>query len=239
MGLSDIFTFSLSGLQAAADRQAVSAHNTANLNTAGFKAQRFTQADQKTGGTKTHSIDTMGQAGPILRTGGAIDLTVAGNGFFQVQTPSGTAYTRDGSFNLDGQGRIADSSGNLIQPQITVPAGSQSVQVTSNGQVSAVLADGRTQNIGQIELAGFANAGGLARSGGNLFSETSASGPSIAGVPGQGAFGALVPGAVEGSNVDIATEMVEQIISQRSFEANTKPIRAADEMLGTLLDIKQ
>lgn len=239
MTLSSTFTFSLSGLQASMDRLDVSANNTANINTPGFKSQRLTQADQKTGGTKVRSVDTLGHSGPILRTGGAIDLNIAGNGFFQVQTPSGAAFTRDGNFKLDGVGRIVDSSGNILQPEIAVPPGAQAVQVSSDGQFSAVMPDGAIQNLGQIQLTGFANPGGLSREGGNLLAATAASGPALAAFPGQGGLGSLVPGALEGSNVDLVTEMVDQIVSQRSFEANIKPIQAADEMLGTLLDLKQ
>lgn len=240
MSISSTFLFSLSGLQASMDRQAVSANNLANVRTAGFKAQRVTQADVKTGGTRIDSIDPVAEQGPILRTGGALDLQIAGNGFFQVQRPSGgTFFSRDGSFQLDGLGRIVDANGNVLQPPMTVPAGAQALQVTSDGRVGAVMPNGAVQNLGQIQLAGFTNPAGLVREGDNLMAASGNSGPPIAGIPAQGNLGALTAGALEGSNVDIATEMVEQIIDQRSFEANLKPIQTADEMLGTLLDIKQ
>lgn len=240
MSMSSTFVFSLSGLQAASDRQSVSANNVANVSTTGFKAHRATQADVRTGGTRVNSIDPLQQQGPILRTGGPLDLAIAGNGFFQVQSPAGAAlYSRDGNFKLDGQGRLADSNGNLLQPPMAVPPGAQALQVTSDGRVGAVMPNGSIDNLGQIQLVQFANPSGLSRSGDNLLSQTSAAGPPLAGVPGQAGLGTLIPAALEGSNVDIASEMVEQIVDQRAFEANLKPIRAADEMLGTLLDIKQ
>lgn len=240
MSISSTFLFSLSGLQAARDGQAVSSHNVSNVLTSGFKSQRLTQSDARTGGTRVSSIDSLNQHGPILRTGGSIDLAIAGNGFFQLQNSAGgVLYSRDGSFKLDGLGRLADSSGNRLLPPITVPPNAQALQVTSDGQIGAVLPNGSVQNLGQIQLAQFANPGGLLRQGENLLSQTAASGAPLSGVPGQGNFGTLVSGALEGSNVDLATEMVSQIVNQRAFEANLKPIQTADEMLGTLLDLKQ
>lgn len=240
MTVSSTFLFSLSGLRASIDRQAVSANNVANVSTPGFKSQRAMQSDERTGGTKIKSIDSLTEQGPILRTGGTLDLTIAGNGFFQLQSPAGgTFFSRDGNFKLDGSGRIVDSSGNLLQPPMAVPPSAQAIQVTSDGRVGAVMPSGAIQNLGQIQLARFTNPGGLLRQGDNLFSPTTNSGQPVPGIAGMGGLGTLVPGALEGSNVDIASEMVDQIIDQRSFEANLKPIRAADEMLGALLDIKQ
>ncbi len=240
MTISSTFVFSLSGLNAAQDRLAVSANNTANVNTAGFKAQYATQADVKTGGTRINSIGSVIQPGPILRTGGALDLSIGGNGYFSVQDAAGRiSFTRDGHFQIDGQGRVVDSNGNFLQPAMTVPAGATAVQVTSNGQVGAVRADGTVAPLGQIQLAGFANPGGLARSGDNLLSATANSGASVMNAPGSGGLGMLMPGTLEGSNVDLASEIVDQIVDLRAFQANIKPVKAADEMIGTLLDLKQ
>lgn len=240
MTISSTFLFSLSGLQAGVDRQAVTANNIANVTTAGFKTQRATQSDQRAGGTKISSISEFSHQGPILRTGGTMDLTIAGNGYFQVAGPGGRPlYSRDGSFKLDGQGRLVDASGNLLQPPISVPPGASALQVTSDGRVSAVSGTGAIQELGQIEIARFANPGGLFREGDNVYSATAASGPAASGIPGGGGRGVLIPGALEGSNVDLATEMVDQIVNQRAFEANLKPIQTADEMLGTLLDLKE
>ena len=222
MAISSTFLFSLSGLQTAVDRQAVTAHNVANVQTAGFKAHRATQADLRTGGTRINAIDTLAAQGPILRTGGVMDLAVAGDGFFQVRTAAGAVQlTRDGSFRLDGQGRLADAQGNLLEPPMTVPAGAQALQVMSDGRVGAVMPDGSVEAIGQIQLA------------------RAAVGAPAVGAPGQAGFGALIPGALEGSNVDLVNEMVNQIVDHRAFEANLKPIQTADEMLGTVLDLRE
>lgn len=240
MTISSTFLFSLSGMDAARTRLDVSANNLANMNTSGFKAQRVTQADLRAGGTIVSAIDTMTQEGPMTRTGNVMDLMIHGNGFFQVRRPDGaTFYSRDGSFRLDGTGRIVDSSGNSLVPPMTVPANAQALNVGSDGSVGAVMPDGTIQELGRIELARFANPGGLVRAGENLLSEAANSGNPATGVPGQPGFGALSPMTLEGSNVDMAAEMVDQIISKHSFAANVQTARTADEMLGTLLDIKE
>ncbi len=240
MAVSATFLFSLSGLQAARDRQAVSAHNVANVSTPGFKSQRAVQSDQKTGGTGIRSVDSQAQAGPVIRTGGPLDLAIAGNGFFQLQSPTGeTVYSRAGNFKIDGLGRLTDSGGRMLQPPVAVLPGADSILVTSAGQISAVLPGGAIERVGQMELAHFSNPAGLNRLGENLMGPSASSGPPVVGIPGQGVFGSILPGALEASNVSLVDQMVEQIIDQRSFEANLKPIRAADEMLGSLLDLKQ
>lgn len=240
MSISSTFLFSVSGLQAAQRRSEVSANNLANVSTPGFKAQRALQSDLRTGGTQVKSIDTLNTPGPILRTGNRLDLAVAGEGYFQVRDGDGVAYTRDGGFHLDADGQIVDAGGRRLSPEIQVPDNAQAVEVSSNGSVNAVLADGTREPIGQIELARFANSGGLFRQGDNLLTPTANSGAAQAGAPGQGGLGTLLPqGTLEGSNVSIEAEIINQIVYLRSFQANVRPIQAADEMLGELLDIRQ
>lgn len=240
MAISSTFLFSVSGLQAAQRRTEVSANNLANVATPGFKAQRALQSDVRTGGTQIKSIDSLNTQGPILRTGGPMDLAIAGEGYFQVADGNGVAYTRDGSFHLDADGRIVDSGGRRLSPDIQVPANAQAVEVSSNGAVNAVLADGTREPIGQVELARFTNPGGLLRQGDNLLVQSGNSGEPQTGIPGQGALGTLLPqGTLEGSNVSIEEEIVNQIVDLRAFQANVRPIQAADEMLGDLLDIRQ
>jgi len=155
-----------------------------------------------------------------------------------VTTPGGAAaYTRAGSFRLDNQGRLTDPSGNTLQPEVQVPASAEAVTVGRDGSVTAMV-NGSRQNIGQVELVTFNSPGGLQRGGGNLYYETQASGQPVSGVPGTGGLGEIVPNSLELSNVDIAEQMVSLIQSRHGHAAQIKTIQTADEMLGSVLDIK-
>lgn len=233
------------------------AHNLANVNTTGFKKSRVEFEDlmyQETRaagssasssteapvglevglGTRAVATSRNFSSGNLRSTGAPFDLAIEGEGFFQVALPNGTtAYSRSGTFHLDAQGLIVTNEGYALQPNITVPQGTTGVSISKDGIVSATIA-GQTasQNLGTIELASFANTGGLRPMGGNLFTATSASGDPQTGVPGSEARGTLAQGFVEDSNVSVVEEMVNMIIGQRAYEANSRVIKAADEMLG-------
>jgi flagellar basal-body rod protein FlgG len=147
--------------------------------------------------------------------------------------PDGTiAYTRDGSFHLDPQGGIVTSEGYPMDPAITVPANATGITISADGIVSAVIAGQQAaQQLGTINIATFANTGGLKPLGGNLFAPTTASGDALTGVPGSDARGTLQQGFIENSNVSVVEEMVNMIVGQRAYEANSRVIKAADEML--------
>ena len=147
--------------------------------------------------------------------------------------PDGTtAYTRAGTLHMDAQGLVVTSEGYPIEPQITIPANATSVSISKDGIVSATIA-GQTgsQQLGTLELATFANPAGLRPIGGNLFTPTTASGEAEAGAPGNDGRGTLAQGFVEDSNVSVVEEMVNMIIGQRAYEANSRVVKAADEML--------
>jgi len=232
------------------------ANNLANANTNGFKASRtqfqdllyqdFVQPGAAAGsqttypaglqvglGTRAAANETIMLQGNFQQTGNPLDLVIQGKGFFQVRLPSGSlAYTRDGGFQFDRDGNIVTASGNPLEPQITIPSAAQSVTIAGDGTVSYML-PGQTasQVAGQIQLATFANPGGLNSMGGNLFSPTDASGdPTVALPGGQEGLGTLMQGYVEGSNVSVVTEFINMIVSQRAYEANSKVVKAADEM---------
>ncbi|MBT5471551.1 MAG: flagellar hook-basal body complex protein [Nitrospina sp.] len=232
-------TFSaLSGLNNASKRLQNSANNLANVQTSGFKKSDVNSVESKTGGTRVNSISKVNTQGGLIPTNNPLDLAINGNGFFQVANPNGgTSFTRSGSFNLNGAGQVVDSSGNALIPEINVPAGNNGISVGSNGQVSAQTPAG-LEVAGQIQLANFNNPSGLSAAGGNLLNESAASGAPVAGNPGEGALGSVLSGFLEGSNVDIAEEMVDQIIAKAAFKANINVIKANDEMIGSLLDIK-
>ena len=232
-------TFSaLSGLNNASKRLQNSANNLANVQTSGFKKSDVNSVESKTGGTRVNSISKVNTQGGLIPTNNPLDLAINGNGFFQVANPNGgTSFTRSGSFNLNGAGQVVDSSGNALIPEINVPAGNNGISVGSNGQVSAQTPAG-LEVAGQIQLANFNNPSGLSAAGGNLLNESAASGAPVAGNPGEGALGSVLSGFLEGSSVDIAEEMVDQIIAKAAFKANINVIKANDEMIGSLLDIK-
>jgi flagellar basal-body rod protein FlgG len=235
--LGPIFS-ALSGLSNASKRLQNSANNLANVQTAGFKKGEVNSVESKTGGTRVNSISKANTQGGLIPTNNPLDLAISGNGFFQVANPNGGAsFTRSGSFSLNGAGQVVDASGNALIPEINIPAGNNGISIGTSGQVSAQTAAG-LEVAGQIQLANFNNPAGLSAVGGNLLNESAASGAPVVGNPGEGNFGGVLSGFLEGSNVDIASEMVDLIVAKAAFKANVNVIKASDEMLGTILDIK-
>jgi len=241
------------------------ANNLANANTNGFKMRRtqfqdllyqsYVQPGAAAGsqtivpsglqiglGTRPASNEIIFSQGSFQQTQNPLDVVIQGKGFFQVRLPTGElAYTRDGGFQLDRDGNIVTSSGNPIEPQITIPAQSQSVTIAADGTVSYTQ-PGQTaaQIAGQIQLANFANPAGLNSIGQNLFSQTDASGdPTIGNPGGQEGLGQLMQGYVEGSNVSVVEEFINMIVSQRAYEANSKVVKAADEMYQQVNNVTQ
>lgn len=178
--------------------------------------------------------------GSLTQTSNPLDLALDGEGFFQVKdSEGGLKYTRDGSFQLDGEGRLVTSGGYLLEPAITVPANAGDIQISSDGTVTATLeGDSAATEIGKVETVQFANPGGLKALGGNLYETTSASGDAVSGSPGTEGRGALRQGFLESSNVQVVEEMVKMLMAQRAFEANSKTMQAADDMLRTVNNLK-
>jgi flagellar basal-body rod protein FlgG len=236
------------------------ANNLANANTTGFRRRRLqfqdllyqtliapgAPASQQTIipaglqiglGSRSAATEVIQQQGNFDFTGNQLDLAIQGAGFFQVLLPSGEiAYTRAGNFNLDDTGNIVTSNGNRLQPAITVPPDALTVTVGSDGTVSATLPNQQQPTqLGVIQLANFQNPAGLNSLGQNLFESTGASGDPIIGAPGGAeGLGSIQQGAVEQSNVNVVEEFVNMILAQRSYEANSRVVRAADEMFQTL-----
>jgi flagellar basal-body rod protein FlgG len=174
--------------------------------------------------------------GTLQQTGNNLDVSVRGNGFFQVQMGDGsTGYTRDGSFQVDANGVMVTSNGQTLQPGITVPANALSVAISTDGTVSATLpGQVAPQVLGQIQLTSFINPAGLESRGQNLYFETAASGTAQSGAPGSNGLGTLAQGFVEGSNVNVVEELVSMIATQRAYELNSKAIQTSDQMLQRL-----
>lgn len=235
------------------------AHNLANVNTTGFKKSRVEFADlvyqqTKAAGSPTATsgeapigIETgLGTrmvatardftAGNLRSTNGPLDLAIQGNGFFQVSMPDGTVgYTRAGMLHLSGEGQLVTAEGYPLEPQMTIPANATSITISPQGIVSVALpGQAAPQQVGTVELASFQNPAGLSALGGNLFSATSASGEPTTGVPGLDGVGSIAQGFVEESNVSVVEEMVNMILGQRAYEANSRVVKAADEMLSEI-----
>ena len=174
--------------------------------------------------------------GNLAQTGNVYDLAIKGQGFFQVQMADGTtAYTRDGAFQVDAEGRLVTNAGDPVQPGITIPATAQNVSIAKDGTVSVTLPGQATPTVvGQVQTANFINPAGLAPRGGNLYAETAASGAPNVGAPDADGLGALMQGFVEGSNVNVVEELVSMIATQRAYELNSKAISTSDQMLQRL-----
>jgi flagellar basal-body rod protein FlgG len=231
------------------------ANNLANANTTGYKHQstqfedllyqNVRGAGTNADGTVAPTLNQVGTGvrivattrqfneGTIAQTGNQLDLAVEGAGFFGVtQTNGEVGYTRAGSFQLDAQGRVTTSDGLPLEPPITIPSDATAVTITADGTVSVTQPGGHAPtSLGQIQLTTFPNPNGLAATGHNLFTPTAASGEPITGAPAAEGRGTIQQGSLEGSNVDVVTEMVGMINAQRAYEMNSKVISAADEML--------
>jgi flagellar basal-body rod protein FlgG len=237
----------------------VISNNIANMRTTGYKRQRAefqdllyehvrrvgTQTSTQGnilpvgidlgGGVKTVGTPRLMTQGTISPTGGDLNLAIRGDGFFKIQMPDGTfTYTRDGTFQMDAQGRIVNLQGNVVQPGITIPNNAQSIAINPQGQVSATIPGSTTPSIlGQLALTRFVNRAGLQAIGDNLFVETPASGTPQDGVANTDGFGDLQQGNLEQANVEAVTEISDLIAAQRAYEMNGKVITAADQMLQT------
>src|SRR3954470_23044183 len=235
----------------------VISNNIANLRTTGYKKQRApfqdpicyhvrrvgSQAsDQGTilpvgidigGGVKTVGTPRLMGQGTLSPTGNELDVAIRGEGFFKIQMPDGTfAYTRDGSFQMDAQGRIVNAQGNPVQPTISIPAAASGISINTHGQVSVLLPGSTTpSNIGQIGLTRFINKAGLQPNGDNTFIETPASGAPQDGIPNADGMGDLQQKNLEQANVESVTEISDLIAAQRAYEMNAKVLSAADQMM--------
>jgi len=252
-----------SGMQAQQTNMDVISNNLANVNTTGFKKgraefedllyQTIKEPGAQTGansispngvqvglGVKTAGVSKSFEMGAPRITNNPLDIQVEGPGFFPVQTANGqVAYTRDGTFKKDPNGRIVDKNGNSLQPEITIPPGSTAVDISANGVVQvAVGENNEIQTIGQIQLVNFVNPSGLKSVGRNLFVPSNASGIPIQGNPGENGLGMVSQGQLEASNVNVVDEMVNMIQAQRSFETNSKAMQAADQMLQTVNNLR-
>ncbi|WP_320143809.1 flagellar basal-body rod protein FlgG [uncultured Cohaesibacter sp.] len=238
----------------------VIANNISNMNTTGFKRARAEFTDllyqavrvqgvpNRTGeapipegaqlglGVRAAAIRNLHTQGTLNNTSGSFDLAIDGKGWFTVSNADGeTFYTRAGSFNTNGEGRLVTSDGYPVEPAITVPEDTTDIEINETGQVYAKI-DGQDapQLLGQLQMAVFANDSGLEAKGANLFAETEASGEAVEGNAGDEGFGIIRQGYLEDSNVDPVKEITALIAAQRGYEMNSKVIQAVDDMAGVV-----
>lgn len=191
-------------------------------------------------GVKTAAVYRISEQGSLNNTENTFDLALRGKGYFQVQLPSGeTAYTRDGSFQLSAEGELVTHDGYPVQPGITVPVDAVSVTINASGEVLVKL-DGEVQpqNVGQLQLATFANEAGLEAIGSNLLLETPASGAANVAAPGTPGYATTLQGFLETSNVNVVSEITDLISAQRAYEMNSKVIQTSDDMMAAVNQLK-
>ncbi len=239
------------------DKEVV-ANNLANMNTAGYQRRRteFTdlvyQASERRGsassrpsktipggvvtgqGVRLASIYRVSEQGTLASTANPLDLAIQGEGYFQVLLPNGdTAYTRDGTFQLNATGEMVTHDGFTLQPGITIPSGAIDVTINASGEVLVVEGIGEgASNVGTLQIATFPNEGGLKALGDNLFGETAGSGAAATNTPGTEGYGTVLQGFVESSNVNPIEEVAALIMAQRAYEMNSKVVQTADKMMG-------
>ncbi len=250
---------SKTGMEAQQTQLDVISNNLANVSTTGFKrahavfedlmyqnlrqvgSSSSEQSQLPTGlqvglGVRTVATSRSFAQGNVQQSSNAMDVAIQGNGFFQITMPDGTLnYTRDGSFQIDAQGRLVTATGHPVANGVTVPANATGVSIAANGTVTAMIPGNvAPQPIGTIALANFVNPAGLDPRGGNLYAESPASGQPQAGTPGANGMGSLMQGYVETSNVNVVQELVTMIQTQRAYEMNSKAIQTSDQMLQKL-----
>ncbi len=240
----------------------VISNNLANVSTNGFKASRAVFADllyqtqlqpggqssqqtqlpsglQVGTGVQPVATERILTQGNLQQTSNSTDMAIQGSGYFRIAMPDGTVgYTRDGSFQINNQGQLVNAQGFALQPPVTIPANALSLTVGQDGTVSVTQQGSvNSTQIGSIQLATFVNPGGLQSNGGNIFLETSSSGPPSTNTPGTNGAGTVNQGYVETSNVNVAEELVNMIETQRAYEMDSKAITASDQMLQALTQI--
>ncbi len=250
---------SKTGMEAQQTQLDIISNNLANVSTTGFKrahavfedlmyqnlrqvgSSSSEQSQLPTGlqiglGVRTVATSRSFAQGNVQQSSNPMDVAIQGNGFFQITMPDGTLnYTRDGSFQIDAQGRLVTATGNPVANGVTVPANATSVSISANGTVTAMIPGNVTpQPIGTITLANFVNPAGLDPRGQNLYAESAASGQPQAGTPAANGMGSLMQGYVETSNVNVVQELVTMIQTQRAYEMNSKAIQTSDQMLQKL-----
>lgn len=252
---------SASGINAQQARIDITAGNIAGVNVDGYKSQGSSFTDMiyaklaeggrpvvapkgekplQGSGTRMVASNRNFEQGIIRQTDKKTDLAIDGQGFFKIEMPDGSeAYTRNGNFHLDAEGKMVNDQGYALYPGIVVPEGSREIIIGKNGSVKAELTEGGREDLGNITLYRFVNPNGLESAGDNIYVATGAEGAEEEGTPGQNGFGEIVQGALESSNVDLAVEMTDLLEAQRIYQLNARALRTSDEMWGMVNNLRK
>jgi flagellar basal-body rod protein FlgG len=190
-------------------------------------------------GAKVVAVEKMFLQGDYNQTKNNLDMAIEGKGFFKLINNGNEVYTRSGAFKLDKDAYICDSNGNRLQPEFAIPANTANITIESGGKLVASGSDGKELGSVQIQLFDFPNPAGLQSIGQNLFTTSEASGDPVQGNPGTDAFGTVLQGFLEMSNVDVVEEMIHMIMAQRAYEVGSKAIQTGDEMLQMVNNLKR
>ena len=251
-----------SGMNSMQFNMDVIANNLANANTSGYKRSRASFEDliyqttrlpgaqnadgtqlptgmQVGMGSRPAAVQRIFTQGDYVSTGNELDLAIEGKGMFKILSNGQEYYTRDGSFKTDRDGYIVTSNGDRLQPEFAIPQGTTDITVDPYGLLTASDAEGNPLGQVQLTLYTFVNPAGLAAKGRNLFEQTEASGDPIEGNPGTDSIGTIAQGFLEMSNVDAVKEMVDMIVTQRTYELNSKTVQTSDEMMGIAANLKR
>jgi flagellar basal-body rod protein FlgG len=229
---------SRNGIFATTDKQSLIATNLANIDTPAFKRVRQIQADFRFPGTQVATTQPDFSQGNIAFTGRELDIAIDGDGFFRVLAGGVESYSRAGALHVDTDGNLVTAQGYFVEPAITVPPDALRVNVRADGTVVAITdASGTTQELGQLEAVRFQNNVGLIPFGDSLWLEGPDSGPPLAGNFGQEGYPVVRGGHLEESNVDLAVELTDELVTQRTFQANIRAYEATDAIIRETINL--
>lgn len=260
--MNDSLYIAATGMQAQQLNIDSIANNLANISTTGFKKSRINFQEMMHIDPAQGQAGQAGQAGisgtmglgisvssvtkdfssaPLTQTGAPMDLAINGAGFLEVVLADGSrGYTRAGTLQVTRESYLATANGNLIKPSIHIPANASAIQIAADGKVSVQTGtDGAFIDVGQLELANFANPAALNQVAGGVYAPTAASGEAVYGKAGTQGMGTLAQGALEGSNVNMVDEMVTLMVAQRAYEMSSKVIQASDELMSLTNNLRR
>lgn len=232
-------------------------NNVSNMQTPGFKSQRVAFGDvavispgqvqagltpERSGaGSEIIATRALFSQGQMIQTNNTWDIGIQGDGFLEVVDGNGNhLYTRDGQLHVDSEGYLVTAAGNRLAQEIQIPPDATNVQISQGGQISATVGtDTQATVLGSLQLATFPSAVGLQSVGGNNYAATQASGdPSIVR-PNENGAGTILQGSLEGSNVDMISEMATLVVAQRAYQLNARVLQASDQILDTINNLRQ